>query len=170
MDCSMPGLPIPHSLLEFAQVHVRVPLEEGMANHSSIHAWRIPWTEEPGGLESIGSQSRTRLNNCHTHVFFLLYHFLFYCINISYSSLPLDTNQFFCSYKVALLAQLTYIVRKWVCQIQAVHLSTRYMFAAARHKGKEKVDHLPTSSWRLSPRATIWALVCQSQKFISEPW
>ena len=30
-------------------------LEEGMAIHSSILAWRIPWTEEPGGLESIGS-------------------------------------------------------------------------------------------------------------------
>ena len=32
------------------------PLEEGMAAHSSILAWRIPWTEEPGGLWSVGSQ------------------------------------------------------------------------------------------------------------------
>ena len=32
------------------------PLEEGMATHSSILAWRIPQTEEPGGLQSIGSQ------------------------------------------------------------------------------------------------------------------
>ena len=32
------------------------PLEEGMATHSSILAWRIPWTEEPDGLQSIGSQ------------------------------------------------------------------------------------------------------------------
>ena len=32
------------------------PLEEGMTTHSGIHAWRIPWTEEPGGLQSIGSQ------------------------------------------------------------------------------------------------------------------
>ena len=31
-------------------------LEEGMATHSSILAWRIPWTEEPGGLQFIGSQ------------------------------------------------------------------------------------------------------------------
>ena len=31
------------------------PLEEGMATHSSILAWRIPWTEGPGGLQSIGS-------------------------------------------------------------------------------------------------------------------
>ena len=29
------------------------PLEEGMATHSSILAWRIPWTEEPGGLQSM---------------------------------------------------------------------------------------------------------------------
>ena len=31
------------------------PLEEGMATHSSIVSWRISWTEEPGGLRSIGS-------------------------------------------------------------------------------------------------------------------
>ena len=36
-------------------------LEKGMATHSSILAWRIPWTEEPGGLQSIGSQ-RVRHN------------------------------------------------------------------------------------------------------------
>ena len=39
---------------------------EEMAPHSSILAWRIPWTEEPGGLQSIGLQSQTRLNT-HTH-------------------------------------------------------------------------------------------------------
>ena len=32
------------------------PLEEGMATHSSIFSWRIPWTEEPGGLQSTESQ------------------------------------------------------------------------------------------------------------------
>ena len=32
------------------------PLEKGMAPHSSILAWRIPWTEEPGRLQSMGSQ------------------------------------------------------------------------------------------------------------------
>ena len=32
------------------------PLEKGMGTHSSILAWRIPWTEEPGGLQSMGSQ------------------------------------------------------------------------------------------------------------------
>ena len=39
------------------------PPEEGMTTHSSILAWRIPWTEEPGGLQSTGSQSRTRLRS-----------------------------------------------------------------------------------------------------------
>ena len=32
------------------------PLEEEMATHSSILAWKIPWTEEPGGLQSMGPQ------------------------------------------------------------------------------------------------------------------
>ena len=32
------------------------PLEEGIATHSNILAWRVPWTEEPGGLQSIRSQ------------------------------------------------------------------------------------------------------------------
>ena len=38
-------------------------LEEDMATHSSILAQKTPWTEEPGGLQSIGSQSWTRLSN-----------------------------------------------------------------------------------------------------------
>ena len=45
-------------------------LEEGMATHSSILAWRIPWTEQPGGLQSMGSH-RIRHNwvikHTHTH-------------------------------------------------------------------------------------------------------
>ena len=39
------------------------PLKKGMATHSSILAWRIPWTEEPGGLLCRGSQSQTQLTN-----------------------------------------------------------------------------------------------------------
>ena len=38
-------------------------LEKEMATHSSILAWKIPWTEEPGQLQSMGSQSRTRLSD-----------------------------------------------------------------------------------------------------------
>ena len=39
------------------------PLEKEMAPHSSTLAWKIPWTEEHGGLQSTGSQSRTRLSD-----------------------------------------------------------------------------------------------------------
>ena len=38
-------------------------LQEGMATHSSTLAWIIPWTEEPGGLQSMGSQSLTGLSD-----------------------------------------------------------------------------------------------------------
>ena len=38
-------------------------LEKEMVTHSSILAWKIPWMEEPGRLQSMGSQSRTRLSD-----------------------------------------------------------------------------------------------------------
>ena len=49
-----------------------IPMEEGMATHSSILAWRIPWTEEPAGLQSMGSQRvghswATKRAHAHTH-------------------------------------------------------------------------------------------------------
>ena len=44
-------------------------LEEEMATHSSILAWRIPWPEEPGGLQTIGSQSQTQLKRLSTHAY-----------------------------------------------------------------------------------------------------
>ena len=43
------------------------PLEKWMATHFSILAWEIPWTEERGGLQSLGSQSQTQLNDFHFH-------------------------------------------------------------------------------------------------------
>ena len=44
-------------------------LEEEMTTHSSILAWRIPWTEKPGGLQSVGSQrvGHDCVTNTHTH-------------------------------------------------------------------------------------------------------
>ena len=41
---------------QFQSLNWEDPLEKGMATHSSILAWRIPWTEEPGRLLSMGSQ------------------------------------------------------------------------------------------------------------------
>ena len=53
--------------------------EKEMATHSSILAWRVSWTEEPGRLWSIGSQSRTQqkqlsTSNTHTHACTHTYH------------------------------------------------------------------------------------------------
>ena len=55
-------------ILHISQTHIfsfiyTPVLEKEMASHSSIHAWKIPWTEEPGGLQSMGLQSRTRLSD-----------------------------------------------------------------------------------------------------------
>ena len=52
------------------------PLEKGMATYSSILAWRIPWTEEPGGLQSMGLQEsdmteRLYNNKVHIQIIFL---------------------------------------------------------------------------------------------------
>ena len=53
----------------------RAPTQEKeMAAHSSILAWKIPWTEEPGGLQSMGLQSWTRLSDF-TFTFYVSIHF-----------------------------------------------------------------------------------------------
>ena len=69
-----------------------------MATHSSILAWRIPWTEEPGRLQSMGSQSQTQLNrlsmlafnpvkcdlgeSLRQQVLFLFIYYVFYLISV----------------------------------------------------------------------------------------
>ena len=60
------------------------PLEEGTVTHSSILAWRTSWTEEPGDLQSMLSQSQTRLRlleraHTHTHNMNLFFLILFPC-------------------------------------------------------------------------------------------
>ena len=56
------------------------PLEKEMATHSSILAWEIPWTEEPGGLQSMGSQNNK------------IKSFIYYLLNFKsiYTSLPIS--------------------------------------------------------------------------------
>ena len=46
------------------------PLEKEMATHSSILAWRIPWTEEPGGLQSTGHKESNTTERLHFHFHF----------------------------------------------------------------------------------------------------
>ena len=51
-------------LTQFRSLGQENPLEKEMAPHSSTLAWRIPWMEEPGGLQSMGSQKKwTQLNS-----------------------------------------------------------------------------------------------------------
>ena len=61
--CTIHGLPrwLSHNLPAMQEIQVlslewEDPLEKEMVTHSSIFAWKIPWTEEPGGLQSMGSQ------------------------------------------------------------------------------------------------------------------
>ena len=64
LDEGFPGGPVVKNLPEMQeQQEMQIqslgwedPLEECMVTHSSILAWRIPWTEEPGRLQSVGSQ------------------------------------------------------------------------------------------------------------------
>ena len=55
-----------HERGEFDRWVGGIPPEECLATHSNIPAWRIPWTEEPGGLQSMGSLSWTRWLSTHT--------------------------------------------------------------------------------------------------------
>ena len=49
------------------------PLEKEMATHSSTHAWKIPWMEKPGGLQSMGSQRVRSTERLHFHLLSLLF-------------------------------------------------------------------------------------------------
>ena len=53
----------PRQTPRFIFLATRTILEKAMAPHSSPLAWKVPWMEESGGLQSMGSQSRTRLSN-----------------------------------------------------------------------------------------------------------
>ena len=53
--------------MQFPSLGPEEPLQKGIATHPSILAWRIPWTEEPGGLQSIGLQSWTQLKQLSTY-------------------------------------------------------------------------------------------------------
>ena len=69
------------------------PLEEGMATHSSVIASRISWTEKTDGLQSIGSQSQTWLNQLSTHACICVYICMlshFSCVQLSATPWAMD--------------------------------------------------------------------------------
>ena len=59
------------------------PLKEEIVTHSSILAWEVPWTEEPGGLQSTGSQSvRYDLETGHKHNVLFIHSFIDICLGL----------------------------------------------------------------------------------------
>ena len=78
------------------------PLEEEMASHSRILAWRIPWTEEPGGIQSMGSK-RVEYSWAHTHslthihppsaLLSQLFSFLFTLISVAFALKIISYNR-----------------------------------------------------------------------------
>ena len=90
-------------------------LEEGMATHSSILAWRIPWKEESGGLQPIGQGIRT------SEITFLFYHVNFYILVSDVSLLELyfliwSSNPLFynCFLLLLLFITKTFKVQNWI--------------------------------------------------------
>ena len=82
LQCGRPG---------FYSLSQEDPLEKGMATHSSILARRIPWTEEPRGLQSMGSQSRTQMSDFHFpkgHC--ILFSLPFLLVSMVQKPIPLD--------------------------------------------------------------------------------
>ena len=77
-----------------------------MATHSSILAWRIPWTEEPGGLQSTGSQSRTRLSD----------------FTFTFTSLSL------CSYQ-CIIIEIFYLCHFWKVEKMITRCNLNFHFA-----------------------------------------
>jgi len=69
------------------------PLEEGLATHSRILAWIIPWTEEPGGLPSIVTKNQTQLNNWAQHAIWCVA-FLTHQSIVDFFSCPFEINVF----------------------------------------------------------------------------
>jgi len=72
---------LPMQQMQFCSLGWEGPLEKGMATHSSILAWRIPWTEEPGGQQSMGSQSWTQLKWLSTHAYHVNHWYFSPCLS-----------------------------------------------------------------------------------------
>ena len=96
------------------------PLEDDMATHSSIPAWRIPWTEEPGGLQSIGSQTLLKQLSTHARMYFIYNHFLLckiyfaYYIHI-YRKVYVRTCVFICMLHVHIPCTHIYVLYVSIC-------------------------------------------------------
>ena len=110
-------------------------LEEEMATHSSIPAWKIPWTEEPGRLQSTASQSRTWLSDLATTVYtnalirchfyswvIMIYWFQSILFTIGFSVFLSDT------YLILSIEETGGLVKNWKPPPEAVGRSTQIFF------------------------------------------
>ena len=85
-------------------------LIKGMATHSSVLAWRIPWTEEPGGLQSMGSQSLTWLRDWHFYFTYNDTHF--------HPSNPM----YICTHIIIQTSIYTFIYTSYIHTIKHTHI------------------------------------------------
>ena len=97
------------------------PLEEEMEAHSCILAWKIPWTEEPGRVQSMGSQSWTRLSR-HTH--YTLNYLLIYPFSSFFkwkTILKISSLSFYIGTQASLVAQrLKRLPPMWETQVRSL--------------------------------------------------
>ena len=95
------------------------PLEKKMATHSSILAWRIPWTEEPSGLQSMGLQRVGHDWATSLSLFTLTFHTLYSRI-IEIPCSPMQTHFFFnCNVDIQLLSHIRLFATPWTAAHQA---------------------------------------------------
>ena len=94
------------------------PLEKEMATHSSILAWRIPWTEKPGGLQSTGSQkSWTRLRDENSNDLYLSPNHKTYQLCVEYSH-----HLFICLFNKHFGMSATWQAWCWVSGSQSLYV------------------------------------------------
>ena len=129
------------------------PLEENMTTHSSILAWRIPWTEEPGGLLSIGSQ-RVRHNwSVHMRIeskfIFerLLFNFESFCV-----CMTMDTNPCRMTHYLALISPDSFLAPPSHLLIDYLKTWERTVLFLSRSPCDSEAMHVPLAS---PPRRTV---------------
>ena len=131
------------------------PLEEGMATHSSVLVWEIPWTEEPGGLQSIGSQrvrhdwrdnrsnSAVRQARVYGGCFYALYF--------------IDLSDDFCSSRILFYLFLFYNVHQYLPLLflfkNFLGIYATLLFYFVKFQGRKQ-------AFRLSIKKFIWENFC----------